>query len=320
MNKNKGLIIKLVGGLYTVFDLNSKKTFEAIPKGLFRNAKIDKESKFQTKPTKRTKKEKIVTKLSPKVGDYCIYENISNRYIISELIPRKNEMIRPQVVNIDKTILVFSAVEPKFSFTLLDRYLIQSFKRNIVPTILITKIDLINKNDLNTLKNSLKYYETMGCEIIYINNLDETMKKDFKYLFENKITLLMGQTGVGKSSFLNYVDKTLDIKTNPISKALGRGVHTTRHSELYYINNGWVCDSPGFSSLDFDFFDPEELKNYYPDFNLLSSDCKFGKSCLHYKEPKCAIKKAVSQNKIIKSRYDNYIDFLNELENKKDIY
>lgn len=316
----KALIIKLIGGNYTLVDLDTKEEFQARARGGLRYIKVEPGSVFHRTVSQRTKKETEILQVSPKVGDYCYYDDSEDVVLITEILPRENELSRPDISNVDQLLLTFSAVEPDFSFNLLDKFLVLAYKNDLKPTLLVTKIDLINNEDLKNLKANLSYYEKLGIKIFYVNSLDLSTTSKEEIFLENKITVLAGQTGVGKSTFLNAIKPELDIKTGEISKALGRGRHTTRHTELYKIRGGYIADTPGFSKLDLDIFEFDELKLYYPDFYDLSPNCRFTSSCNHLKEPGCEVTKLVNTGDILQSRYDNYVRFIDEIKSKKRIY
>ncbi len=316
----KALIIKLIGGNYTLVDLDTKEEFQARARGGLRYIKVEPGSVFHRTVSQRTKKETEILQVSPKVGDYCYYDDSEDVVLITEILPRENELSRPDISNVDQLLLTFSAVEPDFSFNLLDKFLVLAYKNDLKPTLLVTKIDLINNEDLKNLKANLSYYEKLGIKIFYVNSLDLSTTSKEEIFLENKITVLAGQTGVGKSTFLNAIKPELDIKTGEISKALGRGRHTTRHTELYKIRGGYIADTPGFSKLDLDIFEFSELKWYYPDFYDLSPNCRFTSSCNHLKEPGCEVTKLVNTGDILQSRYDNYVRFIDEIKSKKRIY
>ncbi|NLL69479.1 MAG: ribosome small subunit-dependent GTPase A [Acholeplasmataceae bacterium] len=316
----KALIIKLIGGNYTLVDLDTKEEFQARARGGLRYIKVEPGSVFHRTVSQRTKKETEILQVSPKVGDYCYYDDSEDVVLITEILPRENELSRPDISNVDQLLLTFSAVEPDFSFNLLDKFLVLAYKNDLKPTLLVTKIDLINNEDLKNLKANLSYYEKLGIKIFYVNSLDLSTTSKEEIFLENKITVLAGQTGVGKSTFLNAIKPELDIKTGEISKALGRGRHTTRHTELYKIRGGYIADTPGFSKLDLDIFEFGELKWYYPDFYDLSPNCRFTSSCNHLKEPGCEVTKLVNTGDILQSRYDNYVRFIDEIKSKKRIY
>ncbi len=313
-------VVKVIGGLYDIYDYEKDIIYKNIKaKGILRSKDLDKKSSFLKSNTYKVKVENKNIKLSPKVGDNVLFEIKNDIPIISDIIPRKNELVRPPLANIDKMLVIFSAKEPNISFNLLDKFLIILEKNHITPIIIITKIDLTTKEELDSLKSDLRYYEKIGYNIIYTSNLD---KKNIKLdeLFKNQTIGIMGQTGVGKTSFLNSINPSFDFKTQEISKALGRGKHTTRHNELHKFLGGFISDTPGFSKLDIDILYKDELKNYYPDFLLLSSNCKLKSKCTHIQEPSCMVLKEYEKGNILSSRYVNYKNIFNEIKNKKRKY
>jgi ribosome biogenesis GTPase len=287
----KGTIIKLIGGQYTVLDDVSKERFILKPRGVFRHLEI-----------------------SPKVGDNVIYNDDQ----ILEVEPRENDLVRPPIANIDQAIILNAATSPAFSFNLLDRFLVLVEKESVHPTIVVSKMDLLSEAETAILKKKLAYYETIY-PVYFVSVKDKESLEPLKALFKGKVSVFAGQTGSGKSSLLNALDIDLDLETGEISKALGRGRHTTRHSELHELYEGLVADTPGFSKLDFYDIDKEDLPLYYPDFFKLSSNCKF-RGCMHINEPGCAVKKALDQGEILKERYENYLLIHHEIANQKKKY
>ncbi|MFW5842093.1 MAG: ribosome small subunit-dependent GTPase A [Bacillota bacterium] len=285
-----GRIVKLTGGLYTVQDETGSR-YDIKPRGLFRHKDI-----------------------SPKVGDNVLYSEDA----IENVLPRDNELVRPPIANVDQAILIHSAKEPTFSFYLLDRFLVLVEKEHIKPVIIVTKIDLLSDTELITLKKQLNYYEQYY-DIYFTSTKEPSTLTTIQGLLANKISVFAGQTGAGKSSLLNALDIDLDLETGTISKALGRGKHTTRHTELHKAYDGLVADTPGFSKLDFYDLEKEDIKDNYPDFVFYQDACKF-RGCVHLNEPKCAVKAAVENGDIPKFRYDNYKLIYNEIEQKKTIY
>lgn len=320
MRNFKGLIRKQISNQYTVIDLETKVEHDAIASGKLRYVRLDEKSSFNVAYGRKTKKESKIVQLSPKVGDIVEIIFNENQAVIDSILPRKNDLVRPDVSNVDQVLLVFSATRPEFSFNLLDKFLAVLFSQNLEVILLVTKIDLVDEELLNDLKNKLKYYEEYtNIDVYYVNSKQRVGFDILENIFINKITVLAGQTGVGKSTLLNALIPELKLKTQEISDALGRGKHTTRHSELYRFNQGFICDTPGFSKLELNFFESEELKEYYPDFLEYAHECKFS-SCNHINEPKCKIKEMVLNNIIPESRYQNYVEFYNEILSKKNTY
>lgn len=315
----KGFIKKLISNQYTLIDLETKEEVIAQARGKLRYMKLGEESSFNKQKTKKTKIEQTIVQLSPKVGDYVYYNDEEDQVLITEILPRKNDLERPDVCNIDQVLLVFSAVNPEFSFLLLDKFLIIMNQEHLTPVIVISKIDLIESEKLELIKKDLTYYEKLGYEVYYVNSKQKIGIDVLAHIFVGKITVLAGQTGVGKSTLLNALMPELGLKTQEISMALGRGKHTTRHTELYLYNEGYIVDTPGFSKIEFKIFHADELKTYYPDFMALSSECKFTSSCMHLNEPGCAVKANIGKN-ILQSRYDNYFYFVEEIKNQKEKY
>ena len=193
----------------------------------------------------------------PVVGDIVEYEIIEDNYVIQRICQRQNYMIRPNLANIDQAIIMMSLKDPDFSYELVNRLIILIEYSNIKPIICISKADL---GDEKIIKEIYDYYNLMNYEILI-------SKKDssniiFEDLFKSKISVLCGQSGVGKSTLLNNLNPELNLKTNQISKALNRGKHTTRHVELFELYGGYIADTPGFSSLDLSFIDKDLLANH----------------------------------------------------------
>lgn len=256
----------------------------------------------------------------PLVGDFVTYvPDGENDAIITVVQERRNELVRPPIANVDQALLVFSIVEPDFSTHLLDRFLavIESF--DIQPIICLTKKDLAAEKELTMVMEIAEYYEKIGYQVIKTFIDDEKLPELLKPIFRDKTTVLAGQSGVGKSTLLNTVLPALGLKTGVISEALGRGKHTTRHVELLEVAEGLVADTPGFSSLEFDHIEKEQLSRYFIEFDEASSSCKF-RGCLHLNEPKCAVKDLVETGEIMQHRYENYVHFLKEIIDRKPRY
>lgn len=246
-------------------------------------------------------------KISPLVGDMVEIDNENN--VIKRILPRKNELVRPPISNVDQAIIITSCKEPDFSSNLLDKMLVIIEYNNIKPIICFTKYDLLS--DTSYIDNVISYYKSIGYDV-YINN----EIKDIKEILKGKITVLTGQTGAGKSSLLNHLKTDLNLKTGEISKALGRGKHTTRHVELLDIEGGLVADTPGFSSLSFIGMNKKDIKDNFIEFYKEENNCKY-QDCMHLKEDKCQIKELVENKKILKSRYDNYVKFIESIDDRR---
>ncbi|MGG0657889.1 ribosome small subunit-dependent GTPase A [Rummeliibacillus pycnus] len=292
---SKGQIRKALSGFYYVQD--GEHFIQCRGRGVFRNKGI-----------------------SPLVGDYVEYVvEGDNDGTITAIEERQNELIRPPVANIDQAILVFSTKEPAFNTILLDRFLVVLESFQVHPIICLTKTDLLNDEEKQSIAKYKSEYEAIGYTIIETFKEDPDLLEKMAPLLQGKTTVLAGQSGVGKSSLLNTIMPSLALKTGNISEALGRGKHTTRHVELIELAGGLIADTPGFSSFDFERIEKEELTQCFPEFFALSDECKF-RGCLHLKEPKCAVKQAVEDGKAEQYRYDHYLQFLQEITDRKPRY
>ncbi len=255
------------------------------------------ECKSSTKLKKN--KEKVIP------GDNVLFD-LEQKYI-KEVLPRKNSLVRPLIANVSNDILVFSLSEPDLNYGLLDRMLMIMEYNNLKSYILLTKIDLLTKEQLDDINKNLLYYEKIGYPLIYNNEVD-TKDKLLNKIKPNEKYVLTGQSGVGKSTYLNAMDSTLHIKTQEISKVLGRGKHTTKETTFYKIDNTYLIDTPGFSSFDLE-LTKENIRDNFIDFVNLAKDCKFN-GCYHINEPQCKVKEEVKKGTILKSRYDNYVKLM----------
>ncbi|MCU5745752.1 ribosome small subunit-dependent GTPase A [Staphylococcus sp. SQ8-PEA] len=288
-----GRIVKLVSGVYQV-DVKGE-LFNTKPRGLFRKKK-----------------------LSPIVGDMVDFEveNEKEGYIY-HIHERKNFLKRPPVSNIDRLIIVMSAKSPDFSAQLLDRFLVIAHSYHLKPQIIVTKVDLLSDEEYEQLNQQLAIYDQLGY-MVNTKGQDDTTSTLFKDI-AGELIVLSGQSGVGKSTLLNQLNPELSLETQHISKALNRGRHTTRHVELYSINNGYIADTPGFSALDFDHIDKEQLKHHFREINEAGALCKF-RDCMHLKEPQCYVKAKVENGDISQMRYNHYVQLYEELAQRKERY
>lgn len=246
--------------------------------------------------------------LTPLVGDIVSFDDKTN-YIL-DIKKRRNYLIRPSVSNIDQAIIVTSVKHPNLDTNLLDRLLTIISYNNIEPIICFTKLDILEDNEIDNINKYIEYYKSIGYKV-YINNDISNIKK----LFKDKLTVFTGQSGAGKSSLLNKLDSKLELKTDEISMALGRGKHTTRHVELFKIENGFVVDTPGFSSVDFMEMSKMDIRDNMKEmFNNLDK-CKY-RDCMHIKEDGCYVKDLVNNGIILGDRYNNYVSFVNSIDGR----
>ncbi|CAM2737672.1 ribosome small subunit-dependent GTPase A [Salinicoccus roseus] len=286
----KGRITKALSGFYYVEAEGA--IYETRARGLFRK-----------------------TKESPLVGDIVTFqvENEDEGYI-GEIHERKNALMRPPIANIDQVLIAMSMKSPEFSYYLLDRFLAYAEAHDIEPVIVITKTDLLE--DDASLDEIASVYKPIYD--IHFTDRDQ-INEDLQEIFRDKISVLAGQSGVGKSTLLNTLVPDLELNTAEISNALNRGKHTTRHVELVEIGGGLIADTPGFSTIEFTELDKYNLKFCFPDFNSFSEACKF-RECQHINEPKCGVKQAVAEGELAASRYDSYLAIYQEIENRKARY
>ncbi|ATP59950.1 ribosome small subunit-dependent GTPase A [Mesomycoplasma dispar] len=282
----KGQIVRVIAGFYDVIDCESQKIHP-----LLRGAGLLRQNEN-----------------SPLVGDFVDFEIDG---FIKKIYERKNWLIRPKVANIDQALVFISIKEPEFSSLLLDKFLLIIESKNITPILLITKIDLVTN-----FKSLLLDYQKMNYTIFFINNKKGEIPENLREKLEKKLNFVIGQTGVGKTSFINNLLKE-KLETQEISQSLNRGKHTTRVVQIIEKENIRIIDTPGFSSFSHDEITKEEIRNSFAIFREFSSNCKF-RSCFHFQEKleQCAIKRAVENGKIPENRYKNYLYLLGKYEKK----
>lgn len=289
----QGKIVKGIAGFYYVHVVESG-LYECKAKGVFRKEKI-----------------------KPLVGDIVeidILDEEEKKGNIVEILERKNELIRPAVANIDQALVVFAVTKPKPHFNLLDRFLIMMESKEIPVILCFNKKDIATEPEIQELRD---IYETCDYQMIFTSALQEENVNELKELLRGKTTAIAGPSGVGKSSLINIFQPDANMETGSISEKIERGKHTTRHSELIWIEDDtYIMDTPGFSSLYTNEFEKEELKYYFREFEEYEGQCKF-LGCDHIHEPNCAVKQALEEGKIHPVRYKNYIEMYNELKDKR---
>lgn len=289
----QGKIIKGIAGFYYVHVVHSG-IYECKAKGIFRNKKI-----------------------KPLVGDNVEIDIIDEEKRIGnivEIAERTNELIRPAVANIDQSLVVFAVMRPDPNINLLDRFLVMMERQDVPVIICFNKVDLVPEEELIELRDT---YVNAGYHVIFTSTLNGNGVEDVKRILIGKTTAFAGPSGVGKSSMLNAIIPDANSETGGISEKIGRGKNTTRHTEIFNLEDEtYIMDTPGFTSLYTNDFQKEELKWYFPEFREYEGKCRFN-GCIHENEPDCAVKDALEEGKISESRYKNYLQMLDEIKNRK---
>lgn len=288
----QGKIIKGIAGFYYV-DVVGSGVYECKAKGIFRKEKK-----------------------KPLVGDnveITVLDEEAKEGNLVQILPRINELIRPAVANIDQALVIFAMEDPKPNYMLLDRFLVMMEMQNVPVTI------CMNKKDLGTEEEIQQFYDAYsgaGYRICCISAGKGEGIEEIRSILKGKTTAVAGPSGVGKSTITNHVQETVSMETGEISKKLGRGKHTTRHSQLIPIDEDtYIMDTPGFSSLEVEMMEKEELKEYFPEFAVYEEGCRF-LGCTHTHEPGCAVKEALEDGRINRLRYNNYVGLFEELKER----
>ena len=277
----EGIVVGLRCGVYSV--LSEGVIFRLPARGLFRNKGV-----------------------KPVVGDKVL---INDDYsMIIDVFERTSFLKRPTIANLDQILLVFSLKEPEFSYHLAFKYLTYANMNNIKAKIILTKLD--KTKDLEEIENIKNVFNKLGYEVFVVSNKTKEGLEEVRHIFKNKISCLVGQSGVGKSSLLNAIDPEYDRSIGEYSKALGRGKHETKETILLPYEGGFIADTPGFSSLDLELF-KEDLAQFFPSFDKYYLDCYFS-NCLHISEPKCLVKQALENGDIPQIAYDAYLKLSSE--------
>lgn len=289
----KGRIIKGIAGFYYVIAPN-RSIYECKAKGIFRK-----------------------DKKKPLVGDYVEMSILSEEEKLGNIdviLPRENDLIRPNVANVNQALIIFAITKPKPNLNLLDRFLVMMEKQHIKTVICFNKRDIASEEEQQRLKEG---YEKSGYDVRFLSAAKQEGIEELRELLRGQTTVVAGPSGVGKSSIINLLQPSAEMETGKISEKIDRGKHTTRHSELICVEqDSYIVDTPGFSSLFIEEFEKDELKDYYREFAKFEPECRF-QGCLHIHEPVCGVKTAVADGQISVLRYENYVTLYGELKQKK---
>ena len=289
----RGKIIKGIAGFYYVHT-EGNLVWECKAKGIFRNQKI-----------------------KPLVGDDVELELLDEEKKLASIVdifPRKSQLVRPAVANVDQALVVFAVKDPEPNQSLLDRFLILMTRQELPVIICFNKADLISEEERRKIEDG---YRNSGYEIRFLSAKEKLGTEEIFRLIDKKTTVLAGPSGVGKSTLVNLLQPGVVMETGAVSEKIRRGKHTTRHSEFICINEEtYILDTPGFSSLELEDMEAEELKTYFPEFLPYEGNCRF-RGCAHENEPDCGVKQAVKDGIISKHRYESYLMLYADLKEKK---
>ena len=289
----QGKIIKGIAGFYYVH-AKDNNVYECKAKGVFRNRKI-----------------------KPLVGDDVELDIVDADKLIgniNDILPRKNELIRPAVANIDQTLVVFASLSPEPNFNLLSRFLVMMDWNDVPAIVCFNKSDQVDEAEIKRLTG---IFENCGAKVIVTSVPRNEGIEELKELLIGKTTSFAGPSGVGKSSILNGIFPDANSQIGDISEKINRGKHTTRHSEIFNVaKDTYIMDTPGFTSLECADIEDSELHYYFNEFAEYEGKCRFN-GCVHVNEPDCRVKEAVEEGKISKVRYDIYLEMYNELKAKR---
>ena len=281
-----GIIISSIAGKYKV--LGEKQEYECTAKGAFRNQRI-----------------------KPLVGDDVIIDE--DDLVIKEILPRRSELIRPNVANIDHLIIVHSYLQPAFSYGLIFKYLTYANMNGIKASVVISKVDKCENNE--DLQGILEVFRSIDVPLYFVNSKGKEGIEEVKKIFSHNIVALIGTSGVGKSTLLNAINPLYNRKEGEYSYSLKGGKHQTKEVILLPYEDGYLVDTPGFYSLQLN-LKKDELAKFYPGMYLHSQDCYYS-NCLHLNEKQCAIKADLASGKLHKVVYENYLQQLKEIEEEK---
>lgn len=288
----QGKIIKGIAGFYYVY--TTEGIVECKAKGIFRKEQI-----------------------KPLVGDLVTIELTDKEKLLGnivDILPRKNQLIRPAAANIDQALVIFAIVKPNPNYNLLDRFLISMEQQKLPCIICFNKKDIASEEEKAELMSA---YGSCGYEVLFVSGKQNEGIEEIKARLQGKTSVVAGPSGVGKSTIINALCPQAQMETGEISRKIERGKHTTRHAELFAVSEDtYICDTPGFTSLSLFDMEKEDLQGFYPEFAEYEKNCKFG-GCSHISEPVCGVKEALGEGKISRVRYENYVMLYEELKGRK---
>lgn len=261
------------------------------------------------------------------VGDQVEYEleqgEQLNQGLIKRILPRTNYVLRQSprkkqdlhmiAANIDQALLVTTIVEPDLKPGFIDRYLLTTEAHRIPVILVLNKADLYDEYAMQVFEEVQHIYTSIGYRVVLASSHTGQGMEELRNLLKGKTTLLTGQSGVGKSTLVNGIQPGIELLTGELSDRSGKGQHTTTFAEMFLLDfGGRIIDTPGIKSLAFNHLDPEHIAHNFREFFQLSSQCRFGASCMHENEPNCAVKQALDEGTVSGRRYDSYINLLNE--------
>lgn len=255
--------------------------------------------------------------VTPLVGDRVVFgTTASGEGTVLEVLPRTHELTRPPVANTDTAVLVFSVAQPELNLHLLDKMLVHVERAGMDAVLCFSKIDLVDDPPRET----MRIYEQIGYPVVATSVRTGEGIAELADRLSGRTAIMAGQSGTGKSSLLNALVPGLKQATGEISDKLGRGRHTTRHVELIELpGGGMVADAPGFSQLDVTQLEADQLADGFREFRALSAECRF-RGCLHRREPGCRVREAVQDGRVAAVRYEHYIQFLEDILERKRRY
>lgn len=304
----KAVVVKSTGKNYTIRDTETNRLLTAVVRG-----KLKQDELKLTNPVA--------------VGDVVQYFVDSDHYsVITAIESRTNYVIRQSprkkhgmhilASNIDQAILIVTIVEPNLKQGFIDRFLLMTEPYNIPVAVIFNKADLYSQYDMDIFNGLKSVYEAIGYQVLLTSALTGEGIEECKDYLKDRISLIAGQSGVGKTSLLNRIEEGLELKTQELSDYSGKGQHTTTFAEMFELQSGgFIIDTPGIKTLSFNHFEPMDVAHNFREFFVESTNCKFA-NCTHREEPHCAVKKAVIEDRISELRYQNYLMIIDEIENQ----